>query len=283
MIGEPAAASAARLALPEVAVVERVEAVLGQALERRRERRQADPLAGPPRPTVRAVHRRRSRPRGPRASATTGAGASTAAMNRPRPGSRRGPARSPGEDRVPRQPPEAGVGIAPRPDGARDRDRQRAALGGHRRPARAEAPPHRPRRRPPEPFSATCSPRAASQISQNASPPIPQPLGTTTPRTAFVAIAASTAEPPAQDVEPGRRRQVVRRDDRAVRPRGPAAPASRAGRRSCGASSAGSAGTSELVLVAAQLGQRQEGDAEQDGGRDEHPVDAARPRPRTRR
>src|SRR5258706_140234 len=35
-------------------------------------------------------------------------------------------------------------------------------------------------------------------MSQNASPPMPQPLGMTTARTAFVAIAASTAEPPAR-------------------------------------------------------------------------------------
>ena len=49
----------------------------------------------------------------------------------------------------------------------------------------------------PEPLSATCSPAASSHTSQNASPPIPQPLGMTTPRTALVAIAASTAWPPA--------------------------------------------------------------------------------------
>jgi hypothetical protein len=36
-------------------------------------------------------------------------------------------------------------------------------------------------------------------MSQNASPPMPQPLGMTTPRQAFVAIAASTALPPARN------------------------------------------------------------------------------------
>ena len=46
---------AASLPLPEVAVVERVGAVRGQGLERRRERRQPDPLTGPPGPAVRAV------------------------------------------------------------------------------------------------------------------------------------------------------------------------------------------------------------------------------------
>ena len=53
----------------------------------------------------------------------------------------------------------------------------------------------------PEPLSASCRRVAASQMSQNASPPIPQALGRTTPRTAFVAIAASTAWPPARRIE----------------------------------------------------------------------------------
>ena len=50
----------------------------------------------------------------------------------------------------------------------------------------------------PEPFRAACRPAAWSQISQNASPPSPQPDGWTTASTAFVAIAASTAWPPAR-------------------------------------------------------------------------------------
>ena len=62
-----------------------------------------------------------------------------------------------------------------------------------RRPAASAAAGARP-----DPFSAVCRPSAASQMSQNASPPIPQPLGMTTPSTAFVAIAASTADPPAR-------------------------------------------------------------------------------------
>ena len=49
----------------------------------------------------------------------------------------------------------------------------------------------------PDPLRATCSPAASSHTSQKASPPIPQPLGMTTPSTAFVAMAASTACPPA--------------------------------------------------------------------------------------
>ena len=49
---------------------------------------------------------------------------------------------------------------------------------------------------------------------------MPQPCGMTTPSTALVAIAASTAVPPAQDVQPGRRREVVGRHDRAVAPAG---------------------------------------------------------------
>jgi hypothetical protein len=38
-------------------------------------------------------------------------------------------------------------------------------------------------------------------MSQNASPPIPQPDGMTTASAAFVAIAASTAEPPAARID----------------------------------------------------------------------------------
>ena len=53
-----------------------------------------------------------------------------------------------------------------------------------------------PRALRPDPLSATWRDSAASQISQNASPPMPQWFGTTTPSTAFVAIAASTADPP---------------------------------------------------------------------------------------
>ncbi len=38
-------------------------------------------------------------------------------------------------------------------------------------------------------------------MSQNASPPMPQALPSTTARTAFVAMAASTALPPARRIE----------------------------------------------------------------------------------
>ena len=56
----------------------------------------------------------------------------------------------------------------------------------------------------------------------------------TTPSTALVAIAASTAWPPRrQDRQPGRGREVVRRDDGAVRPAGERAPGPGAVRRSC--------------------------------------------------
>ena len=73
----------------------------------------------------------------------------------------------------------------------------------------------------PEPLSAYWRASAASQTSQNASPPMPQPWGMTTPSTALVAIAASTALPPrTQDVQPGRRGQVVGRHDGAVRTAG---------------------------------------------------------------
>src|SRR4029079_2380489 len=49
----------------------------------------------------------------------------------------------------------------------------------------------------PETLSAIWRPAAAYQMTQNASPPMPHAQGMTTPSTAFVAIAASTADPPA--------------------------------------------------------------------------------------
>ncbi len=52
---------AARLALPEVSLVEGIESLGGEGLERGRERRQADPLAGAPRPAARPEHREERR------------------------------------------------------------------------------------------------------------------------------------------------------------------------------------------------------------------------------
>ena len=57
VIAEPAAARPRACRSRELAVVEVVEAVVGEALERRGQRRQADALAGPPRPAVRPVDR----------------------------------------------------------------------------------------------------------------------------------------------------------------------------------------------------------------------------------
>ena len=53
----------------------------------------------------------------------------------------------------------------------------------------------------PDPLSADWCCAGSSQMSQKASPPMPQPLGMTTPSAAFVAIAASTALPPARRIE----------------------------------------------------------------------------------
>jgi hypothetical protein len=50
----------------------------------------------------------------------------------------------------------------------------------------------------PEPLSATSVREDSTQTSQNASPPMPHALPMTTESTALVAIAASTAVPPAR-------------------------------------------------------------------------------------
>jgi hypothetical protein len=66
------------------------------------------------------------------------------------------------------------------------------------RPAFRQAPASAAAGARPDPLSAVWRPAAASQMSQNASPPMPQPLGMTTASAALVAMAASTAEPPAR-------------------------------------------------------------------------------------
>ena len=101
------------------------------------------------------------------------------------------------EDRVARQPAMPRVGGAPGANRAGGRDRS-GPMSGNVACRRRASPRRRPRRARPDPLSAVWRPVAASQMSQNASPPIPQPWGMTTPSTAFVAIAASTADPPAR-------------------------------------------------------------------------------------
>ena len=104
-----------------------------------------------------------------------------------------------GQDRVARQPAMPRVGGAPGAHGAGRRDRARPdERQGRDAGARASAAASAAAGARPDPLSAVWRPVAASQMSQNASPPIPQPWGMTTPRTAFVAIAASTADPPAR-------------------------------------------------------------------------------------
>ena len=95
---------------------------------------------------------------------------------------------------------------------------------------------------------------------------MPQPLGMTTPRTAFVAIAASTACPPArEDGQPGRRREVVRRDDGPARAAGQrdgdeGGPEAGVGQRADEGGEPSVAGASpvRMVLVPPQDGQRQD-------------------------
>ena len=86
----------------------------------------------------------------------------------------------------------------------------------------------------------------------------------TTPRTAFVAIAASTAEPPARSTQAGGGREVMRRDDRAVRPAA-SGTGTTAGPSVMPAPVVDGAGPRRrrVLLVAAQPGQRQERDEQQ--------------------
>ena len=118
-----------RLALAEVALVERVEAVVGERLERRGEGRQADALAGLPRRGRAAGRPRRTRHRAPSVRRRP-------AEPSPRPRSMKpsqagNPSRASsmaGASTRPRgQPPEPRVGVAPRADRAGHGDRQRPA------------------------------------------------------------------------------------------------------------------------------------------------------------
>ena len=120
----------------------------------------------------------------------------------------------------------------------------------------------------PEPLRASWRPVAASQMSQNASPPMPQAQGITTPRTALVAMAASTAEPPARRMP--RPAAVARWCGATTAPVVPRASATgaQAGRRSRRRFSGEAVGRTlvELVLLGPQLGQRDDRDTEQDRG-----------------
>ena len=155
----------ARLALGDVALVEVVEPGRGEALERRRERRHPDDLAGPPAPAVR-----------PEDLLEPGPGAHDGLDRRERRLDRRDEPRPRREavarelDRGrehlrPRQAPEPRVRVAPRSDGARDRDRERPAerqrlqpeiadrrrIGRRGRPPGAVQPVELPRASPPRP------------------------------------------------------------------------------------------------------------------------------------
>ena len=187
-----------RAAAPEIALVERVEAGGREALERARQARQADELARVPRAAGGPVDLEE---RGVRTSAAAieGAVRSTASMKPSQAGK---PSRASsiagaedgrptgGPTRLARHPrseraPGTVTASAPR-SGSVCHALVPEAAGIDARAAR------------PEPLSASWPARAASQMSQKASPPIPQALGMTTPRTAFVAMAASIAFPPAR-------------------------------------------------------------------------------------
>src|SRR5450759_1578257 len=131
----------------------------------------------------------------------------------------------------------------------------------------------------PDPLSATSRRDAASQISQKASPPMPQAFGITTPSTAFVATAASMAFPPARRTpSPAAVARWCGATTAPWRPRavgtGTSGPvpasvtASREQRRF--------AGSGEEMLVAPQRQQRDDGSREQHDRGDEDPVQPER-------
>ena len=171
------------LALAEVAVVERVEALVGERRERRGQGRQPDQLARAPRPAVRPVDREEAGLRPGRRAATT-AIASIARRSPSQAGNPSAASSMAGrQDGVPRQPPAPRVRVAPRADGAGHGDRragrgagsrsrpgvaQRGGIGGRRRPTRpverdllAARPRPRPARtrRPPMPAAVGHRPR----------------------------------------------------------------------------------------------------------------------------
>ena len=104
------------------------------------------------------------------------------------------------EEVCPRQPPEAGMGVAPRADGAGTVIARGPRRGSVARPPGPQGGGVRRRRGSPGAVERDRPAAASSQMSQKASPPIPQASPKTTASTAFVAIAASTALPPARRI-----------------------------------------------------------------------------------
>ena len=138
------------LPVAEVAVVEGIEAVGRERLERRRQRREPDPLAGSPRPPVRPVDGEEPGASGPSAGRHD-RGRPLDRVDEPVPGREAGPCQldGRGQDRVPRQPAPGAMRVAPRADGARDRDRERAATRQLGQTAGAEERGVGPRAGPP--------------------------------------------------------------------------------------------------------------------------------------
>ena len=125
---------------------------------------------------------------------------------------------------------------------------------------------------------ASCRPVAASQVSQNASPPMPQPLGMTTPSAALVAMAASTAEPPARRTESPA--SVARWCGATTAPRAPRTSGTGAHGRSPlmpgrVAETTHAARATDVVLLAPQLREREQRDQQHRQGGDEQAVDPA--------
>ena len=199
-IGDPAAASPRAWRSAELARRRSRRTRRRRSARACRKRRQPDTLAGSPRPTGRAVHpnkpafrpiacrtaaRRLDRvdeavPRREAAAASSMAGASRSARGR-----RPNRAWASAQERT-----APGTVIAADRGAASGLEAGRSQHGRDRRAADDR----------PDPLSASSRPAAASQISQNASPPIPQASPSTTARTALVAIAASTADPPARRI-----------------------------------------------------------------------------------
>ena len=185
----------------QLAKIERLEPAGADGLEGRRERPVADALTRPPGPAEGPVDAAGTRRRSRCVDSISGAVRSTASTNRLAAGKpsaaswMAGAMRSAGASRPYRAWASAQERTAP---GTVMASGPRSGIDSW--PARRRAAASAPAAARPDPLSATWRPAAASQISQNASPPRPQLWGATTPSTAFVAIAASTAEPPARRI-----------------------------------------------------------------------------------
>jgi len=193
------------LSLAELAVVERVEAVVGKAPERPGKGREADELAGSPCPAVRPIRREEWRVRAD--SFCNGARAPLDRVDQLAPGrkaaSRQLDRRT--EDLRHGQATEPAMRVAPRPDGSRNGHRARSADGHDPEALAPELGRVSTARRPARAVqrqlqalavaAAACVPDQPERVAAD-----PARIRCTTPSAALAAIAASTAWPPARSM-----------------------------------------------------------------------------------